>query len=139
MFSVVRADDLTRRTSVAQHPGIPTNLIRHVLLRCIQCISTPLSCDVSLQPSLSGLLFTTLARVNADIAKERKGWAAETKVLREDFAEAFRAKVEETHSVREVAKAVKAELEQQREAFRAFQATAQARLDGELQGLCVVG
>lgn len=77
--------------------------------------------------------------MNVDNTKERKGWAAETKVLQEEFAEAIRAKVEEVHSAREAAKAVKVELEQQREAFRAFQATAQARLDGELQRLCVAG
>lgn len=85
------------------------------------------------------MLFTALAKVNIDHAKEKGEWGKNTKFLRKQLATALCSKIDQANSAQEALKAGRAELEQERGEFRAFRAAAHGQLAGELQCLCVAG
>ena len=88
---------------------------------------------------MSAMLFTALARVNVDHAKDKAAWREMGKVLGEELAKALCSKVDEALSASKALKIEQNKLEQQRQAFGAFQADAKKTLAGELPRLCADG
>lgn len=143
MLAIVRADTFIGGTYFAPHIGMPRTKfpVQQPLTFFFAVTNThpsphpraPISYAIPLQPSLSAMLFTALAKVNLDHAKEKGEWGKSTKFLRKQLAKALCSKIDQANSAYEALKAGRAELEQERGEFRAFRTTVHGQLEGELQ------